>query len=91
LNAEPEDILIAQTGIIGSPMPMEKIEDGVPRLKRLIVEEQAQGMTEYALILGLIVLGVWVAVGATDLGNKISTLFGGVANTVSSCTTGNCP
>jgi len=57
-------------------------------LKRFFVEEKAQGMTEYALILGLIVLGVWVAISATGLGDAITGMFGSVATTVNNCATG---
>lgn len=53
--------------------------------KRLIVEEEGQGLTEYALILGLVVLGIWIAVSATDLGNNITGLFTDVAGEVSNC------
>jgi pilus assembly protein Flp/PilA len=61
-------------------------------LKKLFVEEKAQGMTEYALILGLIVLGVWVAISATGLGGQISAVFTNVAAKVGNCagSTGAC-
>lgn len=54
-------------------------------LKRLIVEEEGQGMTEYALILGLVVLGIWVLVSASDLGDNITALFNNVSGEVSNC------
>jgi pilus assembly protein Flp/PilA len=61
-------------------------------LKKLFVEEKAQGMTEYALILGLIVLGVWVAISATGLGTQISAIFANVTTQVTNCatSTGSC-
>lgn len=60
-------------------------------LKRLVVEEKGQGITEYALILGLVVLAIWIAVSATNIGNEITGLFNRVGTQVSSCTSGNCP
>lgn len=60
-------------------------------LKKLFVEEKAQGMTEYALILGLIVLGVWVAVAATGLGTEITALFARVTSSLTGCVSGSCP
>ena len=60
-------------------------------LKRLVVEEKGQGITEYALILGLVVLAIWIAVSATDIGTDITNLFNRVGDQVASCTSGNCP
>jgi Flp pilus assembly pilin Flp len=59
-------------------------------LKRFLVEEKAQGMTEYALILGLIVLGVWVAVSVGGLGPAITAIFTAVTTAVESCTGAAC-
>lgn len=42
-------------------------------LTRLFKEEEGQAITEYALIIGLIVLVVIVAIGA--LGGKINEIF----------------
>ena len=53
-------------------------------LNRLVVEENGQGITEYALILGLVVLGIWVAVTNGNIGGKVNSLFGRVA-TISLC------
>ena len=60
-------------------------------LKRLVVEEKGQGITEYALILGLVVLGVWIAVTQANLGGTINALFGRVTSVVSGCISGSCP
>jgi len=60
-------------------------------LKRLVVEEKGQGITEYALILGLVVLAIWIAVSATDIGNQITGLFNRVGDVVSGCTSNSCP
>jgi pilus assembly protein Flp/PilA len=59
-------------------------------IRRLVTEEEGQGITEYALILGLVVLGIWVAVRTSGLGTSISTLFGNVVTEVDGCTSGNC-
>lgn len=60
-------------------------------IKRLVSEEEGQGITEYALILGLVVLGVWVAITNSGLGNEINALFGRITTEVKGCTSGNCP
>jgi Flp pilus assembly pilin Flp len=57
-------------------------------LKRLLIEEKGQGITEYALILGLVVLGIWIAIANTDIGTNINALFTKVSTTVSDCTAG---
>lgn len=48
----------------------------VSALKRLVMEEEGQGMAEYGLILALIAVVVVVAVG--PLGKKIKEVFEGV-------------
>jgi pilus assembly protein Flp/PilA len=60
-------------------------------LKRLMVEENGQGLTEYALILGLVVLGIWVAVTQTNIGTSIAGIFNNVNTAVSGCVSGSCP
>ena len=60
-------------------------------LKRLMVEENGQGLTEYALILGLVVLGIWVAVTQTNIGASITGIFTNVNSIVAGCTSGSCP
>ena len=61
-------------------------------LKRLFVEEEGQGITEYALILGLIVFGVWVLIQSTQIGQSISTLFTNVKGQIDECSSdaGSC-
>ncbi|MEW9672600.1 Flp family type IVb pilin [Ammoniphilus sp. 3BR4] len=49
-------------------------------VKRLVREEEGQGMVEYGLILGLIVVGAIVAMG--PLGTKITALFNKVNTAV---------
>ena len=60
-------------------------------LKRLMVEENGQGITEYALILGLVVLALWIAVTQSNIGGQVNALFGRVGNLVADCTSGSCP
>ena len=59
-------------------------------LNQLVREEEGQGITEYALILGLVVLGVWIAVNNSGLGTAITSLFGRITGVVNGCTSGNC-
>lgn len=44
-------------------------------LKRLVVEEEGQGIVEYTLMIGLIVLGVWVAVDLLNIDTAVSGLW----------------
>jgi pilus assembly protein Flp/PilA len=60
-------------------------------LKRLFVEEEGQGITEYALMLGLVILGIWVLVANTGIGNEVSRIFNEVNSAVAGCTSGSCP
>ena len=41
-------------------------------LQRLVVEEKGQGITEYALILGLVVFGIWLLVTQSGIGAAIN-------------------
>jgi len=59
-------------------------------LKRLLVEEEGQGITEYALILGLVVFGIWVAVRGTGIGPAVKALFDDVVTQVKDCNAGGC-
>ena len=59
-------------------------------LKRLLVEEEGQGITEYALILGLVVFGVWVLVQQTNIGTSLSNLFKAVKSEIDKCAGGDC-
>jgi Flp pilus assembly pilin Flp len=60
-------------------------------LNRLMVEENGQGLTEYALILGLVVLGVWIAITQTNIGPSISGIFTNINTVVAGCVSGSCP
>ena len=59
-------------------------------LTRLLVEEEGQGITEYALILGLVVFCIWFAARQTNIGDSIANLFNSVITTVDTCREGNC-
>jgi Flp pilus assembly pilin Flp len=47
-------------------------------LKRLIVEEEGQGLVEYTLIVLLVALVFWVAIKNTNIGSTLSTSWGHV-------------
>ena len=47
-------------------------------LKRLIVEEEGQNIVEYALMIGLVVLIIWVAVKASGVDTAVSTIWSNV-------------
>lgn len=53
----------------------------IDKMKIFLLEEQGQGMTEYALVLGVIAVGVVAILFA--LKNNILTLFNKVNNDVS--------
>ncbi len=55
-------------------------------LKRLMTEEEGQGIVEYALIVALVVFIIWVAVKATGIGNKVSAVFVEVGKTLDNAT-----
>ncbi len=44
--------------------------------KRLVVEEEGQGLVEYTLIVLLVALVFWVAVKATNIGNQLTGFVG---------------
>ena len=41
-------------------------------LKRLMVEEDGQGLVEYTLIVVLVALVFWVAIKGTNIGDKLA-------------------
>lgn len=59
--------------------------------RRLIVEEEGQGFVEYALMVGLVALGIWVAVSATGLGDAITGIFNRVSTELNGCVANSCP
>ena len=50
-------------------------------LKRLVVEEEGQGLVEYTLIVLLVALVFWVAVKSTNIGSQLTASW----NSVSGC------
>jgi Flp pilus assembly pilin Flp len=58
-------------------------------LKRLVVEEDGQGLVEYTLIVLLVALVFWVAIKSTNIGSALSAGWGKVVSCVgdpSGCT-----
>jgi Flp pilus assembly pilin Flp len=47
-------------------------------LKRLVVEEEGQGLVEYTLIVLLVALVFWVAVKGTNIGSSLAASWGEV-------------
>ena len=57
--------------------------------KRLIVEEDGQGLVEYTLIVLLVALVFWVAIKDTNIGSTLSTGWSNIntcLQTPTSCT-----
>ncbi len=52
-------------------------------LKRLILDEEGQGLVEYTLIVLLVVLVFWVAVRETNVGDELANAWGQVINCLS--------
>jgi len=52
-------------------------------LKRLMVDEDGQGIVEYTLMIGLVVLGIWVAVTLLDIPGAVSALWTSVDSELS--------
>jgi Flp pilus assembly pilin Flp len=48
-------------------------------LKRLVVEEEGQGLVEYTLIVLLVALVFWVAVKGTNIGSQLADSWGDVS------------
>jgi len=47
---------------------------------RLIVEEEGQGLVEYTLLIGVLVIALWAAVSYSGVATKIGTLWNNVAD-----------
>ena len=58
-------------------------------LKRLVVEEEGQGLVEYTLIVLLVALVFWVAVKGTNIGRSayrfVGRCFGPVSTDPTAC------
>ena len=61
--------------------------------KRLIVEEDGQGLVEYTLIVLLVALVFWVAIKDTNIGSTLSTSWSNIkdclANPTGTCSSGS--
>ena len=58
-------------------------------LKRLVKEEEGQGLVEYTLIVLLVALVFWVAIKDTNIGDTLATAWGNIntcLSTPSACT-----
>jgi Flp pilus assembly pilin Flp len=53
-------------------------------LKRLVVEEEGQGLVEYTLIVLLVALVFWVAVKGTNIGSALTASWGNVTDCLTS-------
>ena len=51
-------------------------------LKRLVVEEDGQGLVEYTLIVVLVALVFWVAIKNTNVGNQLASGWSKVTSCV---------
>jgi Flp pilus assembly pilin Flp len=61
-------------------------------LKRLVVDEQGQGLVEYTLIVLLVALVFWVAIKDTNIGNQLASGWSKVTACVgdpANCTSGS--
>ena len=52
--------------------------------KRLLVEEDGQGLVEYTLIVLLVALVFWVAIKDTKIGDQLSTSWGSIKDCLAS-------
>ena len=60
--------------------------------KKLIIEEDGQGLVEYTLIVLLVALVFWVAIKDTKIGDQLSTSWGNIKSCLAdpnSCGTGS--
>ncbi len=58
--------------------------------KRLLVEEDGQGLVEYTLIVLLVALVFWVAIKDTKIGDQLSTSWGNIKTCLSDPTGAGC-
>jgi Flp pilus assembly pilin Flp len=64
----------------GIPTLKKKGGEKVELLKRLIVEEEGQGLVEYALIVLLVVFVFWVTIKNTNIGNQLSASWSNIGS-----------
>ena len=58
--------------------------------KRMIVEEDGQGLVEYTLIVLLVALVFWVAIKDTQIGSQLSTSWTSIKTCLSDPTGAGC-
>ena len=56
-------------------------------LKRLIFDEDGQGVIEYTLMVGLVVLLIWAAIFTFGIPNALNTLWSSVSDALNDPTT----
>ena len=54
-------------------------------IKGLIHEEHGQGLTEYAFILGLVVLGIWTLTESLGLSDMLNTRLRHIRIAINNC------
>jgi pilus assembly protein Flp/PilA len=59
-------------------------------LKRLVVEEEGQGLVEYSLIVLLVALVFWVAVKGTNVNGALSAAWTDIVGCLNNGATGSC-
>jgi Flp pilus assembly pilin Flp len=59
-------------------------------IKRLITEEEGQGLVEYTLIVLLVALVFWVAIKETKIGDQLSISWGSIKTCLSDPTGAGC-
>ena len=59
-------------------------------LKRLVVEEEGQGLVEYSLIVLLVALVFWVAVKGTGVDNALSGAWNDIVGCLGAGTAAGC-
>ncbi len=63
------------------------------QLKRLVLEEDGQGLVEYTLIVLLVALVFWVAIKGTNIGTALAdawtSISGCVSNPTGTCSSGS--
>jgi Flp pilus assembly pilin Flp len=64
----------------GIPTLKKKGGEKVELLKRLMVEEDGQGLVEYALIVLLVVFVFWVTIKNTNIGNQLSASWSNIGS-----------
>jgi Flp pilus assembly pilin Flp len=59
-------------------------------LKRLVVEEEGQGLVEYTLIVLLVALVFWVAIQGTNIGGSLAAAWNNVKACIDDPVNGAC-